>query len=50
MGVDGRAIGEAFVGLIVVIAVGAFCLGGLVFWGVPKLWALLKPFIHAITA
>lgn len=32
------------------IVIVGILLGGLVFWGVPELWALLKPWLHAITA
>lgn len=51
MGSDiGRAIGEAIIGLIAIAAVAGVAFGALVVWGLPKLWAFLKPLIHALTA
>ena len=46
----GRSIAEAMaIGFFLVIVV-AFGLGLLVAWGLPKLWELIKPLIHAMTA
>lgn len=47
---DGHAISQAIIGGIIVIAVAAFGLGALVMWGVPRLWELLKPWLHTLTA
>lgn len=47
---DGSGIGEALVRGIIAISVIAFGLGALLMWGVPKLWDILKPAIHAATS
>lgn len=47
---DGRAIGDAIIGGIIAVAIMAFGLGALAVWGLPKLWELVKPWIHALTA
>ena len=47
---DGKAIGDAIMGGFIAVAVIAFGLGALLMWGVPKLWELLRPWIHALTA
>jgi hypothetical protein len=46
----GAAIGEALVRWICILVACAFGLGALAMWGVPKLWELLKPLIHAATS
>ena len=46
----GQVINEAIARAIVVLAVLAFSFGALAMWGIPKLWELLKPFIHMVTA
>jgi hypothetical protein len=38
---------SAFIGMVIIIA---FVLGALTVWGLPKLWAFLKPVIHQVTA
>lgn len=45
----GKAIGDAIAGMFIVIAVAAFGFGALLTWGLPKLWALVKPWLHAVT-
>lgn len=45
----GKALGDAITGAIILVGMVAFVLGGLVFWGLPKLWAWIKPLIHAAT-
>lgn len=40
----------AFLAIVIVAILAGILLGGLVFWGLPELWALLKPWLHAITA
>lgn len=47
---DGNAIGSAMARFVLLLAVAAFALGVLAMWGLPKLWELVKPFIHAVTA
>lgn len=47
---DGSGIGSATMGAVIAVAVMAFGFGALVMWGVPKLWELVKPWIHALTA
>ncbi len=42
----GRSIASAFIVAIVI----SFALGALAVWGLPKLWTLLKPLIHQVTA
>lgn len=46
----GKALSDAVAGLIALIAIVCICIGGLVVWGLPKLWELVKPWIHALTA
>lgn len=46
----GEAIAWAISRLIAVLVIGAFVLGGLAVWGLPKLWHWLKPIIHQVTA
>lgn len=46
---DGYAIGSAMARFVILLAVVAFALGALAMWGLPKLWELVKPFIHAMT-
>lgn len=46
----GQAINEAMARAIVVLVVVAFSSGALAMWGIPKLWELLKPLIHMVTA
>jgi cell division FtsZ-interacting protein ZapD len=47
-------IGEGFAYVlsrfIAMLFVGAFIAGGLCVWGLPKLWAWIKPWIHQVTA
>jgi hypothetical protein len=38
-----------FMGLIILVVV-VFLLGALTMWGLPKLWLIIKPIIHAVTA
>lgn len=47
---DGNAIGGALARMVLVLVAAAFALGVLAMWGLPKLWELVKPFIHAATA
>lgn len=44
------AIGRQLAAWVCSLIVCAFGLGALVMWGVPKLWELLKPLIHAATS
>jgi hypothetical protein len=46
----GELIARALAFWIAMIAVIAFALGCLAVWGIPKLWAFLKPLIHQVTA
>lgn len=46
----GQAIGDAIFRGIIIVAVVAFGLGALAVWGLPKVWELVKPFIHSLTA
>lgn len=43
------AVARALGALIVGVSLVSFTLGGLVFWGVPKLWGILRPWLHAVT-
>jgi hypothetical protein len=45
----GEMIARVLAFWVAMIAVIAFVLGGLVVWGLPKLWAVLKPWIHSVT-
>lgn len=47
---DGRGIGDGIIAAIISVMTIAFCFGALAMWGLPKLWELVKPFIHALTA
>ena len=46
----GNALGESLATIAVVLAVVCATIGGLVVWAAPKLWGLIKPFIHALTS
>ncbi len=46
----GEAIGRAIAAQMLALIAGAFVLGGLLVWLLPKLWAWLKPLIHAATS
>jgi hypothetical protein len=48
--IDGRAIGEAVVGMIVGAFLAGMALGVMLTAGLPKLWQWLKPLIHSWTA
>lgn len=47
-------IGEAFAWamsrLIAALVIVSFLAGSLAVWGLPKLWAFIKPWIHQVTA
>mgnify|MGYP000879960937 FL=1 len=45
----GQALAQAFIGVIVFVAIVAAACGGLLVWGVPILWSWFKPWIHAVT-
>lgn len=47
---DGRGIGNGIIGSLIVLAIMTFGAGALTVWGLPKLWELVKPLIHALTA
>lgn len=47
---DGNAIGDAIARFVILLAVAAFALGALAVWGLPKLWDVVKPWIHALTS
>ena len=42
-------IGRQLLRWVAVLVIAAFLLGGLVMWGIPKLWDWLKPLIHGWT-
>jgi hypothetical protein len=46
----GDAIAWAMTRFLVALTVVSFSLGALAVWGLPKLWAILKPWIHQVTA
>lgn len=46
----GRAIGDAIMAGVVLAMVISFSLGALAVWGLPLLWEMIKPIIHAVTA
>lgn len=45
----GDAIAQMFIAVIVVVAAITAAVTALLIFGVPWLWALLKPWLHAIT-
>lgn len=47
---DGNAIGEALVRFVISLVVAAFALGALAVWALPKLWGVVKPWIHTLTS
>ena len=47
---DGNSLGKALANAIFGLVVIAFVIGALAMWGLPKLWELVKPLIHAATA
>jgi len=46
----GSAVAESILLGIIVLVIVAFLLGALAMWGLPHLWAIIKPFIHMVTA
>lgn len=46
----GDAIAAGLIRMTIVVAVLSFMLGALLVWGLPELWAFIKPLIHSITA
>jgi hypothetical protein len=46
----GDAIGVGIIRIMFVVAIISFLLGALLVWGLPELWAIVKPLIHSITA
>jgi len=47
---DGRGIGDAIAGAMIAVALIGFAAGAFVFLGIPKIWELIKPWIHTITS
>jgi hypothetical protein len=47
---DFSGVYNAMIAIFIASIVAAFAFGGLCVWGLPKLWMLIKPFIHAMTA
>jgi hypothetical protein len=47
---DGNAISGALARMTIVLVAVAFAIGAFAMWGLPKLWELAKPLIHAVTA
>ncbi|GEM_PF-1251063 len=45
----GDAIGEALVVFLVGAVALAFGLGAVFMWGLPKMWTLVKPWIHSLS-
>jgi len=45
----GDGIAKAMTFFFGLCVVGGIIVGGLLFWGVPKLWDLAKPWLHQIT-
>ena len=46
----GRGIVESAVTGLIILVIIVFSLGALTMWGLPKLWLILKPIIHVMTA
>jgi len=46
----GRGMGDAVAGLVIALCVFSVVIGGLIVWLAPKVWAWIKPIIHAVTA
>ena len=42
--------GEGIIKFMIALAILAFSVGALAMWGIPKLWEIVKPLIHAWTA
>ncbi len=45
----GDAIAKSMVLGIIILAIGSAILGGLIVWGLPVLWTMIKPWLHQIT-
>lgn len=45
----GRNLQEQLIKLIISVIIVSTLFGGFVVWGIPKLWQIVKPFIHSIT-
>lgn len=46
----GDDVWKAMIYLAIAAMIAAFGLGMLAMWGLPKLWELVKPLLHALTA
>ena len=46
----GRGIAESAVTGLIILVIIVFLLGALTMWGLPKLWIIIKPIIHTVTA
>lgn len=47
---DGEGMWSGMVRFYLASILFAILLGGLLVWGVPEVWAWIKPFIHTVTA
>lgn len=45
----GKLITDALVSAIITVAVVAFAVGALLAWGIPRLWAIVIPWLHRVT-
>ena len=48
--IDGRAIGEAIIGMAILAFFAGAAMAVAAIYGVPFIWAIVKPFIHSWTA
>lgn len=48
-GVDGSMFAEMIQSLVIICVLTGFALGGVVFFVIPWLWRLARPWLHAIT-
>ena len=42
-------LGEALVVMFIAAVAAAFAAGMLMMWGIPKLWHVIMPWLHAVT-
>lgn len=48
-GVDGSMFEHLIASLVVTCVLAGVALGGVIFWLIPWLWRLAKPWVHSIT-
>lgn len=45
----GQYLEEQLIKLVISTIIVSMLFGGIMVWGIPKLWQIVKPFLHSIT-